>query len=43
MLREAVKWEKIYCTFDIFLHDCELQSAFQREKACANQGISLLF
>lgn len=28
-LCEALKWEKIYCTFDFFLHDFELQIAFQ--------------
>lgn len=43
MLCEAVKWEKNYCIFDFLLHDFELQSAFQWEKAFANQGISLLF
>lgn len=43
MLYEAVKCEKNYCTFDLLLHDFELPSAFQQEKAFANQGFSLLF
>lgn len=43
MLCEAVKWEENYCTFDFLLHDFDLPSAFQPEKALANQEISLLF
>lgn len=37
------KRRKIIVHFTFFSHDFELQSAFQWEKAFANQGISLLF